>query len=150
VAYLSPDDRLGGVLVQSVNHRAAWSFLGRLVSSDRSAALLGGSCRSGPFRQSQLAQPGDWLRHWENQPQEDWKLALLNHYSAEDLLIGPRIPGSLSYLSALGGTVRGALLGQQSASDALATAAAQWREITAEYGVGAQVQANRANLGLDP
>jgi hypothetical protein len=42
------------------------------------------------------------------------------------------------------------LLGQQSASDALATAAAQWREITAEYGVGAQVQANRANLGLDP
>ena len=60
------------------------------------------------------------------------------------------IPGQEKYLAALDAAVADAVRGERSAADALADAAAKWREITTELGVDAQRKAYRNSLGLQP
>jgi multiple sugar transport system substrate-binding protein len=60
-----------------------------------------------------------------------------------------RLPGRDEYLAALDAAVAQAVAGDAKPADALATAAAKWREITARIGLENQRRALRRDLGLE-
>jgi multiple sugar transport system substrate-binding protein len=101
------------------------------------------------FRESDVPDPQAWVEG-PVPPAAAAEYAKLVRQSLnrQQCLFALRIPGRAEYLKALDEAVRQAVRGQRSAKEALAQAAARWREITQRLGREGQRAAYRRSLGL--
>jgi hypothetical protein len=60
-----------------------------------------------------------------------------------------RLPGRLDYLAAIDKAVQQAASGEMAPAEALAEAAARWREISEKLGIEAQRKASARSLGQE-
>ncbi len=103
----------------------------------------------GPFRASHLGDVSRWTGDAISLDVADEfaDVVAANHQRSLTLMF-PRIPGSRKYLDSLDKAVRQAVAGDQTAEDALKTAAREWDEITDSLGRQTQIRALRKETGL--
>lgn len=137
--------RLVSVTTASRNAASAFKLLPWVVSGTNGAQLSQRSEATLWFRASQVSQASKWIDTDVNDDRVSWITRALSRGEAYLL---PRVPGIDEYLTELEAALGKAVLGEQSASEALAEAATRWNEITAKLGRDSQRAAFNRHLGL--
>ena len=150
VALLGIAGRFGAVSAQAAHPEAAWELLLWLSADPWGRQICPASPATTLFRSSQVKSP----RPWAEPPVSPAAAAQYAALTAKTLrrseyMLALRLPGRAEYLAALAEAVRSAARGTSPPADALRTAAAHWREITARLGVQRQRTAYRQSFGVD-
>lgn len=139
--------RMAAVTTTTTNVHAARDFVAWLAGSEVSAVVGPATSATTPFRNSQLAAAQRWTgldgAAAKAYGETLQKTCQLQRY------VGLRLPGREDYLAALDVAVVQAISAEKSPADALAGAAARWREITEKLGLENQRRALRRDLGLE-
>ncbi len=150
VPLLAVAGRIGVVSSRSAHPEPAFQLLFWLSGKQFSPQVCTRSPATTLFRRSHLEAP----QQWTERPISPAAAAAYGALTEATLLhqqwlFAPRIPGRREYLSALDAAVHQAIRGEQSPADALARAAARWREITKQRGAERQKAAYLHSLGLE-
>jgi multiple sugar transport system substrate-binding protein len=150
VPLLGADGVLGSVAAASAHSQAAFQWLVSVFGEEGSRRLPPASPHAALYRKSHLADPKSWVGSDGLGPEAASKYAALleKAHLSPRMLRSPAIPGAEQYLAALDAAVRDVVLGQETATDALARTAARWRGLTNELGLENQKRAYQASLGL--
>ncbi len=143
--------RMGSVTSNAKQTEQAFSLLVWLSGQEWGAKISSASPATTLFRRSQVRAAQPWLDAAISQEAgRQYAESLQQTLNGQTYLFALRIPGQEQYLSALDDAVAAVLSGQQTAAEALATAAEQWSRITSELGRDQQRAAYRKSLGLEP
>ena len=150
VPLLGVAGRVGAVSALAAHPEAAWELLLWLSADPWGRQVCPVSPATTLFRRSQL----QWPRQWTEPPVSPAVAAQYAALTAKTLrqsehLLALRLPGRAEYMATLDEAVRSAATGKSFPADALRTAAARWREITARLGIQRQRTAYRQGLGVD-
>jgi multiple sugar transport system substrate-binding protein len=141
--------RVGSVVRGSEEAENAFMLLAWLSSKQTSQEIMSADVDFAPFRFSQLANSAAWISASLNPVEvNEYVKTFTAVLSRKEVLWVPRIPGANDYLAALDDAVRLAMTGEKTTQQALDSAAEQWRQITARYGVQQQLEAYRHSLKL--
>jgi multiple sugar transport system substrate-binding protein len=149
VPLLAVAGRLGIVGKQSSQTEAAFRLLLWLSDSQRSSTVSAASRATTLFRQSNLKSPDLWVEKPAVGSASEYGNITEAALSHEQWLDALRLPGRSEYLAALDAAVSAAVRGKQTPQEALRTAAAEWKKITARLGLDRQRAAYRHSLGLE-
>jgi multiple sugar transport system substrate-binding protein len=154
VTLLGLSGRLASLCEGSANSPAAFQLLAWL-SGKNWGSDIGSVSSASPattlYRRSQLRLTQPWVDAGTDiEAARQYGESVRDALNRTTYLLALRIPGHDRYLAALDAAVAQALGGEASPKEALATAAAQWNQITDELGRDAQRQAYRNSLGLEP
>ena len=137
-------------LTSSARHTgAASAALVWLASAEvgRTVVLANDSCSL--CRSTQVSRGAEWVAAEYGNAGEQYAPILQKDKSSGRWCFAVRIPGRKRYLKALSDAVRTAVTGEKTPELALADAAEQWREITADLGLDAQQDAYARSLGIE-
>jgi ABC-type glycerol-3-phosphate transport system substrate-binding protein len=149
VTLLGIPGRLGSMTARPDRAEASFALLAWLADWQRATPLGAASRACTLYRQSQVVAPADWLPSATPLAQaESYADAVAASLSADESLMLLRIPGHQKYMALLDEAVRSAVAGEAAPADALAEAAAVWRQLTDELGADLQRAAYRRSLGL--
>jgi multiple sugar transport system substrate-binding protein len=147
VPLLGVAGRIGVVSARAAHPGAALELL-LWLSADRQVCPV--SPATTLFRRSQLQSPRQWTEPLVSPAAATQYAALTaKTLGRSEYLLAVWLPGRAEYLAALAEAVRSAVAGKSPPADALRTAAAHWREITARLGLPRQRTAYRQSLGVD-
>ncbi|MGP1397092.1 MAG: extracellular solute-binding protein [Inquilinaceae bacterium] len=135
----------------SNNVEAAWNFVEFLSNPENSgtAAVTGGSGVN-PYRFSHFENLDRWSEIFSDEEAEMYLAAQQGSLDAPNVAIDMRLPGYFSYTEVLEIELSKALNGDVSPQDALDAIAAEWNDLTDEFGREEQLAAYRASMGLPP
>lgn len=143
--------RVGSIARASNHAEQALALLCWLSGREWSNSVSPASPSTTLFRKSQLRTAQAWIeRGLGSAAAEQYSTSVRDALSHDVSLRALGIPGQEKYLAALDAAVSAIVRGERSPGDALADAAARWREITTELGVDAQRKAYRNSIGLQP
>ena len=149
VPLLGVAGRVGMVTTQSQWPELGFSLLLWLSDAQWSRQVSAASRATTIFRQSDVEHPAAWV---ESSlligVSAEYARVAQRTLSREQCLFALRIPGRAEYLKALDEAVQQAVRGEKPPREALAQAAARWREITKTRGIEAQRTAYRHSLAL--
>ena len=149
VTTIGINGRLAAISRAARGVEEATRFLGWASGPDQSGRICARSAASGPFRQSHLASPQAWVAPCFNASfASDYASAAEQSWQRSASYLAPRLPGQQKYMQALDAAVARAVLGEQSTSDALQSAADQWGAITQQLGQEKQTDAYNHSLGI--
>lgn len=149
VPLLGVSGRLGSIAKKSTKVDAAGQLLAWLSGPQWGQRVASASKATTLYRTSQLAAPAEWLDLKVEEPAAlQYAEAAHQSMSQEESLTVLRIPGRERYLAALDQAVRKVVAGESESQAALDEVAETWRQITAEFGLEAQRNAYRRDLGL--
>lgn len=135
VDYLGFGGMVVGVSRNSLHASEAFNFLAWLGSKRTSLQISTQSPLTGPFRSSQLANPGRWVgESLSPEGAEQYAEALRRAHADRLVMLFPKLPGQRVYLSALAAAARKAAEGSLPAKDAAAEAVTELNRITESLG----------------
>ena len=141
--------RIGVVGAATDASDAAFQLLFWLSGTQLSPRVCAVSPATTLFRRTQGDAPQEWVEKPVSASAADaYAKATQQTLRRGQLLLAPRLPGRGEYLDALDEAVRSAARGVRSPAEALAGAAARWREITNKRGLERQKAAYQHSLGL--
>lgn len=146
VPLLATSGQLLAVTKQSKNAAAAFRFAAWLVSPANCRLLATSSDKLANPRGSFAKSSDDWLGGDKTRGKLCSE-ALADSLRANQSLIIPRIPGIDWYLKTLGKSVRTAVEGTKSPSEALSETAKQWNQMTQDLGATKLEHAYLRSLG---
>jgi ABC-type glycerol-3-phosphate transport system substrate-binding protein len=150
VTTLAVAGRLGAVLRSSPRADASFQLLLWLSDPQWSQQVSPASPSTTLFRQSHLKNARVWVE--EAVPVTtavEYATVAEQALSRQQRLFAIRIPGRTEYLAALDEAVGKAVRAESSPKQALAEAAARWREITQSRGIDQQRRAYSSSLGVE-
>lgn len=151
VPLLGVSGRLGSVLKDASNGRGALNMLARLTNMELGTVVATQSEHTAMFRASHIDRPESWVgQRIDAQAAQRYALAFQKEQESTIWLYSIRIPGRLQFLDALDEAVGRVIVGGESSSDSLKTAAGRWREINESDGrtIESQRRAYEKSLGL--
>jgi multiple sugar transport system substrate-binding protein len=141
----------GSVAANTDVPEASWDLLNYIDSTDNAfrAVTTPGTARN-PYRTDHFSDPAAWeqapVAYADPAPYLETQSEAMNHPNTQFDL---RIPRAGRYFDVLDNWAQQALGGGMSAEEALASAAAEWQQITADEGVEDQRTAYRDLYGLE-
>jgi len=120
-----------------------------MTSKPISSVVSVESTRTGLSRKSHLGNPGKWLgEQLDSEQLSQFTDYMIKLNSGRRQMTALRIPQADRYMDALDQAVRGVILEDQNAVEALAAVAARWEVLSNEIGRDAQLKAYRKSEGL--
>jgi multiple sugar transport system substrate-binding protein len=142
--------RLAAVTREARRSRSAFALLAWLAGDEASRVLGTGNPSTTLFNRTQLATAVPWLPDGVSaEGATGYAKVAEAAFSRAVWMPVVRLPGVDAYHSALDAAVVQSLTDPDQAEEALATAAAQWDEITKQHGVSKQRRAYQRSLGND-
>ena len=139
------------VPVASENQEAAWHYVEWLTNPDNSmqASITGGSGVN-PYRLSHFTNLDEWASIFSEEEARQYLDTQRGSLDADNVALDMRLPGYFSYTEVLEIELSKALAGEVEPQAALDAIAAEWEELTDEFGRDEQRAAYRSSMGLPP
>lgn len=138
------------VPADSKNQEAAWSYIAEVTSPELSSqAIVTANTGVNPYRLSHYENIENWLAIFTEEEAESYLAAQRGSLDAENVALDLRLPGFFSYTEVLEIELSRALAGEVTPQQALNAIAAEWNELTDEFGRENQRAAYRSAMGLD-
>lgn len=139
------------VPADSENTEAAWSFVEEVTSIATSGqAIVTANTGVNPYRLSHYENLENWSSIFTPEEAASYLGAQRASLDAPNVALDLRLPGFFSYTEILEIELSKALAGQVEPQEALDTIAAEWNDLTDEFGRDSQLAAYRASMGLPP
>lgn len=133
----------------SANQEAAWSFAAEVTSPEVSGtAIVTANTGVNPYRLSHYENLENWSSVFTPAESESYLGAQRASLDSPNVALDLRLPGFFSYTEILEIELSKALAGQVTPQEALDTIAAEWNDLTDEFGRENQLAAYRASMGL--
>ncbi|MEM9901674.1 MAG: extracellular solute-binding protein [Pseudomonadota bacterium] len=140
-----------GVPADSQNQEAAWDYVATLTSPEQSGiAIVTANTGVNPYRFSHYEDLDNWSNTFTPEEAASYLGAQRASLDAPNVALDLRLPGFFSYTEILEIELSKALAGEVTPQEALDTIAAEWDELTDEFGRETQLSAYRASVGLPP
>ncbi|MDJ1006258.1 MAG: extracellular solute-binding protein [Paracoccaceae bacterium] len=139
------------VPADSENAEAAWDYVSEVISPEMSGiAIVTANTGVNPYRFSHYENIDNWLSVFTREEAESYLGAQRASLDAPNVALDMRLPGFFSYTEVLEIELSKALAGEVEPQEALDAIAAEWNELTDEFGRDSQLAAYRASMGLPP
>lgn len=133
----------------SANQEAAWDFIAYLTSPEVSGqATVTGGTGVNPYRITHTTNMERWSTIFSEREASEYLGAQQSSVTADNIALDMRLPGYFSYTEILEIELSKALAGDVTPQEALDKVAADWNELTEEFGLESQLAAYRASMGL--